>query len=262
MFVTYGSNTWDLCCEQTLRMSDEGDESDSGERGHLSESPSPPLSLCVPRDSPSPARPLDLFSSASPLLGDIDPPYLASPECLHASPENRTPRDIPHLSPTKFLQDTEDVVSPIRPRRNVRLDAGYGHDDDPFPKWRGRRSANVERFQHREEGFHQAPGVQEQRNHYSAEHIPEFSSDITWVIRGFSTYKLYSLMKGHIISCLAQCSASAIIYAAGRDVKEPVVSVIGWKSVNNKYKREWRKIRIWTVAPLMWGPDLVSDTVA
>ncbi|XP_029703499.1 short transient receptor potential channel 7b isoform X2 [Takifugu rubripes] len=160
-------------------MSDEGDETDSGERGHLSESPSPPLSLCVPRDSPSLARPLDLFSSASPLLGDIDPPYLASPECLHASPENQTPRDIPHLSPTKFLQDTEDVVSPIRPRRNVRLDAGYGHYDDPFPKWRGRRSANAERFQHREQGFHQAPGVQEQRNHYSAEHIPEFSSDIT-----------------------------------------------------------------------------------
>lgn len=162
-------------------MSDEGDESDSGERGHLSESPSPPLSVSVPRDSPSSARPLDLFSSASPLLGDTDPPYLASPECLHASPENRTPGDTSHLSPTKFLKDTEDVGSPICSRRNVRLDAGYGHDD-PFPKWRGRRDANAERFQHRGEGFHWAPELQDQRNHYSAEHISEFSSDITWVI--------------------------------------------------------------------------------
>lgn len=160
-------------------MSDEGDESDSGERGHLSESPSPPLSVCVTRDSPSSARPLDLFSSASPLLGDTDPPYLASPGCLHASPENRTPGDIPHLSPTKFLQDAEDVVSPIRSRRNVRLDAGYGHYDDPFPNWRGRRAANAERFQQRGRGFSQAPGPQDQRNHYSAEQIPEFSSDIT-----------------------------------------------------------------------------------
>lgn len=160
-------------------MSDEGDESDGGERGHLSESPSPPLSVCVPRDSPSSERPLDLFSSASPLLGDTDPPYLASPGCLRASPENRTPGDSSHLSPTKFLQDPEDVGSPIRLRRNVRLDAGYGHYDDPFPKWRGRRDANAERFQRRGDRFQPAPEVQEQRNHYSAEHIPEFSSDIT-----------------------------------------------------------------------------------
>lgn len=160
-------------------MSDEGDESDSGGRGHLSESPSSPLSGCVPRDSPSSARPLDLFSSASPLLGDTDPPYLASPECLQASPESRTPGDTPRPSPSKFLQDTEDAGSPIRLRRNVLLDAGYGHCDDPFPKWRGQRAANAERFQHRGQGFHRAPLLQDQRNHYSAEHISEFGSDIT-----------------------------------------------------------------------------------
>lgn len=160
-------------------MSDEGDESDGGERGHLSESPSPPLSGCAPRDSPSSARPLDLFSSASPLLGDADAPYFASPGRLHGSPENRTPGDASRLSPTKFTQDAEDVGSPIRSRRTVRLDEGYGHYDDPFPKWRGRRAANAERFQHRGQRLQQPQEVQDQRNHYSAERIPEFSSDIT-----------------------------------------------------------------------------------
>lgn len=159
-------------------MSDEGEESDSGERGHLSESPSPPLSVCVPRESPSSARPLDLFSSASPLLGDTDPPFLASPECLHPSPENQEPGDSPHLTPLKFRPGTEYNVSPFRSRRNVRLDAVYDRYDDPLSKWRGRGAANAERFQHRGQGLHRSPGLSDHENHYSAEHIDtEFNSD-------------------------------------------------------------------------------------
>lgn len=159
-------------------MSDEEEESDSGERGHLSESPSPPPSVCVPRESPSSARPLDLFSSASPLLGDTDPPYLASPECLHPSPENREPGESPHLTPPKFNQGTKDTGSPFRSQRNVRLDAVYDRYDDPFPKWRGRGAANAERFQHRGQGLHRAPELSDHENHYSAEHIDtEFNSE-------------------------------------------------------------------------------------
>lgn len=159
-------------------MSDGGEESDSGERGHLSESSSPPLSLCVPRESPSTARPLHLFSSASPLLGDTDPPYLASPECLYTSPENREPGDSPHLTPPKFHQGTEDTGSPFRSRRNVRLDAVYDGYDDPFPKWRGRGAAKAERFQHRGQRLHRAPELSDRENHDFAERIDtEFNSE-------------------------------------------------------------------------------------
>lgn len=165
-------------------MSDEGEESDSGERAHVSESPSSPLSVCHPRGSPSIPRPLDLFSSASPLLGDTDPPYLASPECLHPSPENREPGDSPHFTPPKFRQrtgrtgDTGDTGSPFRSRQDVHLDAVYDRYDDPFPKWRGRDAGNAERFQHRGQRLSRAPELSDYGNHYSVEHIDtEFNSE-------------------------------------------------------------------------------------
>ncbi|CAJ1058671.1 short transient receptor potential channel 7 isoform X1 [Xyrichtys novacula] len=156
-------------------MSDEGEESDSGERGHPSDSPSPPLSVCLPRESPSSPRPLDLFSSASPLLGDTDPPYLASPECLHPSPENQ---ESPHLSTPKFQQTTGDTGSALRSGHDVRVDAVYDRYDDPFPKWRGRGAANAERFQHRGQRLQRAPECSDQGNHYSFDHIDtEFHSE-------------------------------------------------------------------------------------
>lgn len=159
-------------------MSDEGEESDGGDRGQPSESPSPPLPVSVPRECRSPARPLDLFSSASPLLGDTDPPYLASPECLHPSTENREPGECAHLAAPKFCRVADDVCSPFRLRRNVRLDAAYGHYDEPLAKWRGRGAADAERFQHRGEGLCRAPELLDRENHYSAENIDtEFTSD-------------------------------------------------------------------------------------
>lgn len=159
-------------------MSDEGEESDSGERGHLSESPSPPLSVCLHRESPSSSRPLDLFSSASPLLGDTDPPYLASPECLHPSPENQEPGDPPHTPPPKFHHGTGDTGSSFTSCRDVRVDAVYDRYHEPFPKWRGRGSANPERIQHRGQRLHRAPELSDQENHCSAEHIDtEFNSE-------------------------------------------------------------------------------------
>ncbi len=159
-------------------MSEEGEESDSGERGHLSESPSPPLSVCLHRESPSSSRPLDLFSSASPLLGDTDPPYLASPECLHASSEDREPDSSPHNTPPKFHHGTEDTGSSFASRRDVRVDAAFDRYDEPFPKWRGRGSANPVRFQHRGQRLRRAPELSDQENHFSAEHIDtEFNSE-------------------------------------------------------------------------------------
>ncbi|XP_042349343.1 short transient receptor potential channel 7-like [Plectropomus leopardus] len=153
-------------------MSDEGEETDSGERAHLSESPSPPLSVCRPRGSPSSPRPLDIFSSASPLLGDTDPPYLATPECIHASPENREPGFSPHFTPPKFCQSTGDTGgSPVCPRQDVRIDAVYDRCDDPFPKWRGRGAATADRLQHRGQRMHRAPEPSDHGNHFSAEHI-------------------------------------------------------------------------------------------
>lgn len=152
-------------------MSDEGEETDSGERAHLSESPSPPLSVYPPGGSPPSSRPLDIFSSASPLLGDTDPPYLATPECVHAPPENRELGFSPHFTPPKFCQSTGDIGSPLCSRPDVRIDAVYDHRDDPFPKWRGRGAANAERFQHRGQRLHRAPELSDHGNHFSAEHI-------------------------------------------------------------------------------------------
>uniref|UniRef100_A0A669BSP4 Transient receptor potential cation channel subfamily C member 7 n=1 Tax=Oreochromis niloticus TaxID=8128 RepID=A0A669BSP4_ORENI len=159
-------------------MCDEGEESDSGERGHLSESPSSPLSLRLPRGSPSSPRPLDLFSSASPLLGDTDPPYLASPECLHPSPEYQETGGSTHFTPPKFPQRTGDTGSPFLSRPGIHIDAVYDQYDDPFPKWRGRGAANAERFQHRGQRLHRAPELSDYGNHYTVEHIDtEFNSE-------------------------------------------------------------------------------------
>ncbi|XP_075959755.1 short transient receptor potential channel 7b [Anarhichas minor] len=154
-------------------MFDEGDEADSGERAHLSESPSPPLPVCLPRGSPSSPRPLDLFSSASPLLGDADPPYLATPECLYPSPENRDPGDSPHSTPPKLYQSIGDTGSPFRSWQDVRTDALFDRCDDPFPKWRGRGAANTDSFQHRGQRLHRAPEGSDHGDHgnHSVEHI-------------------------------------------------------------------------------------------
>jgi len=152
-------------------MSDEGEESDSGERVHLSESPSPPLSFSLPRGSPSSPRPLDLFSSASPLLGDTDPPYLASSECLHPSLESQELGGSVHFTPPKFHQRTGDTGSPFRSTPDVPVDAGYDHHNDPLPKWRGRGAANAERFQHRGQRLQRAPELSDCGNHCSVEHI-------------------------------------------------------------------------------------------
>lgn len=159
-------------------MCDEGEESDSGERAHLSESPSPPLSVSLPRGSPSSPRPLDLFSSASPLLGDTDPPYLATPECLHPSPEDRDLGDSTHSTPPKFRRRTGDTGSPFLSRPDVRIDVVHDRYDDPLPKWRGRGAANAERFQHRGQRLHRAPELSGYGNHFSVEHIDtEFNSE-------------------------------------------------------------------------------------
>ncbi|KAK2904159.1 short transient receptor potential channel 7-like [Channa argus] len=159
-------------------MSDEGKESDSGERARLSESPSTPLSICLPRESPTSQRPLDLFSSASPLLGDTDPPYFGSPDCLHPSTEIREPGDSPHFTPPKLRQRTGDTGSPFRSQQDVRIDAVHDCNDDLFPKWRGRGAVKAERFQHRGQRLQRAPGLSDYGNHYSVEHIDtEFNSE-------------------------------------------------------------------------------------
>uniref|UniRef100_A0AAQ5Y9X2 Transient receptor ion channel domain-containing protein n=1 Tax=Amphiprion ocellaris TaxID=80972 RepID=A0AAQ5Y9X2_AMPOC len=159
-------------------MSDEGEESDSGERARLSESPSPPLSVGLPRGSPSLPRPLNLFSSASPLLGDTDPPYLATPECLHPSPENTELGDSTHFTPPKFRRRTGDTGSPLRSRPAVRIDEAHDHYDEPFSKWRGRGAANADRFQHRGQRLQRAPELSDYGNHYSVEHIDtDFNSE-------------------------------------------------------------------------------------
>ncbi|XP_068596283.1 short transient receptor potential channel 7b [Brachionichthys hirsutus] len=154
-------------------MSDEGEESDSGERGHRSESPSPPPSVCAPQESPSSDRTLDLFSSASPLLEATDPPCLASPERLYASREDQGTRESQHFTPPKFKQGTKDNGSPFR---SWRMDAVYDRNDDPFPKWRGRRAANAERLQSGGE-MHRTTELSDKENHFSAVPVdPEFNS--------------------------------------------------------------------------------------
>lgn len=150
-------------------MSDEGEESDSGERPRLSESSAPPLSVCLPRGSPTSQRPLNIFSSASPLLGDTDPPYLTSPECLHPSIENREAGD--SFTPPKLRQRIGDSGSPFRSQPDVRIDTVHDCYDDPFPKWRGRGAADAERFQHRGQRLNRAPELLDYENHCSVEHI-------------------------------------------------------------------------------------------
>ena len=159
-------------------MCDEGEESDNGERARLSESPSPPLSVSLPRGSPSSPRPLDIFSSASPLLGDTDPPYLASSECLRPSLENRELGGSTHFTPPKFRQRTGETSSPFCSRPDVRIDVGSDHYDGPLPKWRGRGAGTAERFQHRGQRLQQTPELSNYGNHYSVEHIDtEFNSE-------------------------------------------------------------------------------------
>ncbi|XP_032411643.1 short transient receptor potential channel 7b isoform X2 [Xiphophorus hellerii] len=159
-------------------MSDRGEESDGGGRAHLSESPSPPLSVSLPRGSPSTSRPLDFFSSASPLLGESDPPFLTSSECLNPSPGTRELGGSPHFTPPKFRQRAVDSGCTSRSRPDVRIDVGHEQHDDPLPIWRGRGAESTERLQHRGQRLYRAPELSEYGNHFSAEHIEtEFSSD-------------------------------------------------------------------------------------
>ncbi|XP_034036814.1 short transient receptor potential channel 7-like [Thalassophryne amazonica] len=129
-------------------MSDDGEESDGGDRARVSESPSPPPSVCPPGGPLSSLRPRDLCSSTSPLLGDTDPPFLASPDCLHASLENLDQGKPPHLTPPESRQRQGDTC--FVSRQDARLEAAHNrYDDDPLPKWReGVAAAPADRFQH------------------------------------------------------------------------------------------------------------------
>ncbi|KAF7647671.1 hypothetical protein LDENG_00168600 [Lucifuga dentata] len=158
-------------------MSDEGEESDSGERAHLSGSPSPPLSVCPPEGSPSSPRPLDLCSSTSPLLVDTDPPCRSTPACIHPSPETGEQVDSPKFTPPNFNQRTGDTGSAFRLREDLRLDAVHVCYDESFPKWRG-GAAKADRFQHHGQRLHRAPELSDYGNHCSSESInPEFNSE-------------------------------------------------------------------------------------
>ncbi|XP_054648914.1 short transient receptor potential channel 7-like isoform X2 [Dunckerocampus dactyliophorus] len=148
-------------------MSDEGEESDSGERAHRSEPPSPPL--CLPRGSPSCRRPLDLFSSASPLLEDTDPPYLASPDCLHSPPDTREQGDCPHLTPPKFRHCAGD--SPLSSHQYAHLDVVCDRYDEPLPPWKGRGSESAGSLQHRGQRVYRVSESQGCGNHHANEHI-------------------------------------------------------------------------------------------
>lgn len=159
-------------------MSDGGEESDGGGGAHLSESPSPTLSVSLPRGSPSSSRPLSFFSSASPLLGESEPPFLAPSECLHPSPGSRELGGSAHFTPPKFRQRAVDSVCTSRSRPDLRLDVGCEEHDDPLPMWRGRGAESTERLQHRGQRPYRAPELSDYGNHFSAEHIEtEFSSD-------------------------------------------------------------------------------------
>ncbi|KAM9794960.1 short transient receptor potential channel 7b [Neosynchiropus ocellatus] len=154
-------------------MSDEGEE---GEGAHRSDSSSPPALERLPRGSPSSPPLLDVFSSASPLLGDTDRPYLASLECLQPSSETPEEKNSPHLTPPKLLQSSEDCGSTLRLTRDVSSDAVGDHQHDPLPKWRGRGARNAERFQH--PGKRLCPELQDYGNHHPVEHVdPLLNSD-------------------------------------------------------------------------------------
>ncbi|KAI4819138.1 hypothetical protein KUCAC02_004415 [Chaenocephalus aceratus] len=157
-------------------MFDEAEETDNGERARLPVSPSPPLTVCLPGGSPSSPQPLELFSSACPLLGDTDPPYLATPECLHLSAEKLGHGDSPHYSPPKFCWRTGDTDSPFSSRQEVRIDDLYDRHD-PLPKWRGRGAANAERLQHRGQRQHGAPELSDHGNHSTELIDTGFNSD-------------------------------------------------------------------------------------
>ncbi|XP_029917136.1 short transient receptor potential channel 7b isoform X2 [Myripristis murdjan] len=158
-------------------MSDEGEESDSGERAHFSETPSPPLSVGPPGGSPSPPRPLDFCSSTSPLLGDPETPYLASPERLCTSPERTIPGDSPHLTPPKLHHLSGDAGSPFRRRGDARLVAVDGLYDEPLPKRRGRDAALADRSQHRGQRLRRTPELSDYGNHYSDQLDSELNSE-------------------------------------------------------------------------------------
>ncbi|XP_019739991.1 short transient receptor potential channel 7b [Hippocampus comes] len=148
----------------TLPMSDEGEESDGGEKERRSASPSPPL--CLPRGSPSCRRPLDLFSSSSPLLEDTDPPYLASSDCLHSSPEDRVLAESPHPTPPKFRNHTGDS-----PRLYAHLDVLCEHNDEPLPPWKGCGPGNDADLQHRGQRAQRVPQPPDCGNHHANEHM-------------------------------------------------------------------------------------------
>lgn len=158
-------------------MFDEGDGTDSGERAPPPESPPPPLPVCLPRGSPPSPRPLDLFSAASPLLGDTDPPYPATPECLHPSPESRETGDSPHSTPAKLCPSIGEGGSPFLSRQDVSMDAVFDRCDDLFPKWRGRGAATSDRLQHRGQRIPRAPQGLDLGNHSVEPADTEFDSE-------------------------------------------------------------------------------------
>lgn len=147
----------------TLAMSDEGEESDGGEKERRSASPSP--SLCLPRGSPSCRRPLDLFSSSSPLLEDTDPPYLASPDCLHSSPEDRDLAQATHPTPPKFRNHSGDST-----RLYAHLDVLCEQKDEPLPPWKGLGPGNDADLQHRGQRTQRVPQPPDFGNHHANEH--------------------------------------------------------------------------------------------
>nr|XP_061786364.1 short transient receptor potential channel 7-like [Nerophis lumbriciformis] len=150
-------------------MSDEGVESE-----RRSQPPSPPS--CLPGGSPSCRRPLDLFSSASPLLEDTEPPYLASPDCLHSSPDKRGRGDSPGATPPKFRHSAGD--SPVSWRQRAHLDVVCDRYDEPLPAWKGRSPESAGSLQHRGQRVERASESPGCGNHHADEHVdPDDNSD-------------------------------------------------------------------------------------
>ncbi|XP_061755779.1 short transient receptor potential channel 7-like isoform X2 [Nerophis ophidion] len=148
------------------------DEQEEGER--RPQPPSPPS--CLPGGSPSCRRPLDLFSSASPLLEDTEPPYLASPDCLHSSPDTRGRRDSTGATPPKFLQSAGD--SPGSWRHGTHLAVVCGRYEEPLPAWKGRSPESAGSLQHRGQKGERASESPGCGNHHADEHLdPDLSSD-------------------------------------------------------------------------------------